>query len=100
MNEHLISGIDKTLGAIGPSSSPTNLMETGSTKAVPTTPKASPSSIPNTETQNLILESGALMCASTGTIPLSVRSESLNHDQNNSKLPNSLNDTTKNSISK
>ena len=104
MNDNLTSGIDQTSHSIGPSSSQTNLIgksETASSNvSIPTTKESSPSNIPNNETQSFILESETLMCASTGTISLSVRPESLNNGQNNSNVPNALSNSRRNSISK
>ena len=67
------------------------------------TSKSSPvSNLPNNETESCILESGALMCAVTGTIPISGRSlaESTNDYGGQQKNCNSRANSLKNSISK
>ena len=108
MNDNLPGGLDKTTHT-KQSPRETNLITASdnsdnySTTTAHSTTKASHLNIPHNETQSCILESGALMCASTGTVPISARPGSLTHVQQNnstSNIPNSLNNSLRNSISK
>ena len=104
MNDNLLSGPDKTAHILRPSK-PTNFIDiTTADKAADnfaaSSTKPSPSHIPNNETQSCILESGALMCASSGTIPFSARPESQNLGQNDSNMQNTSNNSIINSKSK
>ena len=109
MSDNQSKEAEQNTQMLSSSTRPTSLLTTPekqeNTYAAPhhTTAKSSPgSNLPNNETESFILESGALMCAVTGTIPLSgiKSSEStINHSspQNScGSRPNSL----RNSISK
>ena len=106
MNDNLPSGIDK---ATIQSPRSTNLItapaksDNNFTTTAHSTIKPSPTNIPDNETQSCILESGALMCVSTGTIPTAARPESITQGQENngnSNIPNSSSNSLRNSISK
>ena len=94
MNDNVASG-RSTNNASG-----SDISDNSFTTSAHSTTKSSSLNIPHNETQSCILESGALMCASTGTVPISARPESLTNSQQNSSntnIPNLLNkSTTKN----
>ena len=88
MSEKLTSAVEKTVDAIECSAArPARLIDTPdkpcfvNVAASNNTP-TSPPSVPNNDTESLILESGALICASTGTVPNSGKQGAPNHDQN------------------
>ena len=89
MSDKLASAVEKTVDAIECSTArPVRLIETPdkpcfvSVTASTNTPPTSPPSVPNNDTESLILESGALICASTGTVPNPGKHGTPNHDQN------------------
>ena len=107
MNDNHSKEVEKNSQILSPST-PTSLItspekQENNYSTPHATAKSSPgSNIPNNETESFILESGALMCAVTGTIPLSGKHSSEStincSGQQNScgSKPNSL----RNSISK
>ena len=88
MSEKLTSAVEKTVDAIECSTArPVRLIETPDKPcfvnvAASTNTPTSPPSVPNNDTESLILESGALICASTGTVPNPGKQGAPNHDQN------------------
>ena len=85
MSDKLASAVEKTVDAIDCSTArPARLIDTPdkprfvNVSASPT----SPPSVPNNGTESLILGSGALICASTGTVPNSGKHGTPNHEQN------------------
>ena len=88
MSEKLTSAVEKTVDAIECSAArPVRLIETPDKPcfvnvAASTNTPTSPPSVPNNDTESLILESGALICASTGTVPNPGKQGAPNHDQN------------------
>ena len=88
MSDKLASTVEKTVDTIECSTArPARLIDTSekpcfvNVTASTNTP-TSPPSIPNNDTESLILESGALICASTGTVPNPGKHATPNHDQN------------------
>ena len=104
MNDNLLSGLDKTAHTLRCSKPTTVIDITTSDKSADnfeaSSNKLNPSNIPNNETESCILECGALMCASSGAIPISGRSESYNHGESNSNLPKTSNNSIINPIRK
>ena len=88
MSEKLTSAVEKTVDAIECSAArPARLIDTPDKPcfvnvAASTNTPTSPPSVPNNDTESLILESGALICASTGTVPNPGKQGTPNHDQN------------------
>ena len=83
MNDNRSKDVEKNIRVLS-TSSPTSLITTpekqenvNSTPCnISTTKLSPPSNLPSNETESFILESGALMCAVTGTIPITGRPSS------------------------